>query len=162
MNEQEQQTQEQQTQEQDNSNYIEAIRDLKANTVPKEKYDKLANENRELLNSLINGGQVTTVAAPDTKSIDELRKELFSPKRDLSNLDYVTKTLELRKRVLDETGEDCFIPKDKQNDMVAITRSQQIADIYQDCIDFADGNNERFTAELSRRMVENVPIKNRR
>ena len=37
------------------ANYIEAIKEMKANSVSKEAYVKLQQENKQLLNSLVNG-----------------------------------------------------------------------------------------------------------
>ena len=37
------------------SNYIEAIKEMKANTVDKQAYLKLKEENKQLLNSIVNG-----------------------------------------------------------------------------------------------------------
>lgn len=46
----------------ENQQYIDAIRDLKANTVSKDRYNKLMEENKNLLNSLVNGESVATAA----------------------------------------------------------------------------------------------------
>ena len=39
----------------DSINYIEAIKEMKQNSVSKQAYDKLREENKQLLDSLING-----------------------------------------------------------------------------------------------------------
>lgn len=148
---------------QDNQQYIDAIRELKATTVSKDQYEKLANENRTLLNSLVNGEQLAAAETPqEKKSLDELRNELFRPKKELSNLEYVEKALELRERVMEETGEDCFVSQGHNITPTAesYANAQKVADIYKECIDYADGNSEVFTNELMRRMQDN-PIVNK-
>ena len=50
------------TQQNENQQYIDAIRDLKANTVSKDRYNKLMEENKNLLNSLVNGESVAAAA----------------------------------------------------------------------------------------------------
>ena len=44
----------------DNTNYIDAIKDLKQNSVSKEKYDALAAENKKLVDALVNGEEIET------------------------------------------------------------------------------------------------------
>lgn len=149
--------------ENNNQQYIDAIRELQSNTVSKDKYNKLVEENKNLLNSLVNG-DIVAAAAPEQpkKSIEELRNELFRPKKELNNLQYIEKALELRERVLEETGEDCFV---SQGHNITPTEdsykaAQKIADIYQECIDYANGDSAIFTNELMRRVADN-PLANK-
>lgn len=51
----------------ENQQYIDAIRDLKANTVSKDRYNKLMEENKNLLNSLVNGESVAAAAPSQTE-----------------------------------------------------------------------------------------------
>ena len=144
----------------DNNNYIETIKEIKKNTVPREQYEKLKEENKELLNSLINGGQVEMIDTTTKPSIEELRKELFSKEaadKGMTNLEFVTKSLELRNAIIKSGGTDPFLPVGKG---IEITRddveaAEFTAQQFQECIDIADGNSEVFTAELMRRTVDN-------
>ena len=78
--------------------YISAINELKKNTVPKSEYAKLKEENKRLLDNVING----TELPEEMKSRQEepkadiaaLREELYGGKRELSNLEYMEKTLQ--------------------------------------------------------------------
>ena len=144
----------------DNNNYIETIKEIKKNTVPREQYEKLKEENKELLNSLINGGQVEMIDTTTKPSIEELRKELFSKEasdKGMTNLEFITKSLELRNAIIKSGGTDPFLPVGKG---IEITRddveaAEFTAQQVQECIDIADGNSEVFTAELMRRTVDN-------
>lgn len=62
----------------ENQQYIDAIRDLKANSVSKDRYDKLMEENKNLLNSLVNGEVVATAAPsqPELPPIQDLVDEM--------------------------------------------------------------------------------------
>ena len=83
----------------DNSvNYIEAIKELKANTVDKSAYDKLAEENKQLLNSLVNGEQLESQKQPEPVDLDELRESLFN--QENTNLEYMEKALLLRSELI--------------------------------------------------------------
>ena len=140
--------------------YIATINAMKQNSVSREQYEKLKNENKELLNTLINGGQVTNVIEAPTKTIQEMRAELFSKdaaEKGMTNLEFVQKSLELRDAIIKSGGTDPFLPVGKG---IEITRddyeaAEFTAQQFQECIDIADGNSEVFTNELMRRTVDN-------
>lgn len=141
------------------TDYIEVINNLKANTVSKDTYQKLKDENKRLLDSLVNG----QVEAPNTPKVsnDELKKDLFT--KNLSNLEFVEKTLQLRQNILDERGEDIFAPDGPQFSFSDEDRrdAQRVADALQSCVDTADGNSAIFTNELQR-ILKDTPLPNRR
>ena len=148
------------TQQIENQQYIDAIRDLKANTVSKERYDKLMEENKNLLNSLVNGESVATAtpAQQELPPIQDLVDEMRG--KHLSDIEFVEKALEFRDRVLEETGEDCFVSKGhnitpSQESYIA---AQRTADIYRECLDYANGDNKVFINELMRRMPNDGPV----
>ena len=148
------------TNESTDTDYIEVINNLKANSVPKNTYQKLKDENKRLLDSLVNGQQVE---APNTPKIsnDELRKDLFTKK--LSNLEFVKKTLQIRQNILDETGEDVFATDSTQFSFSDEDKrdAQRVADALQNCVEVADGNSAIFTNELQR-ILRDTPLPNRR
>lgn len=135
--------------------YIDAINKLKNETVSRGQYDKLREENKKLLDTLVSGQQVQVQSNVSKRTAADIRADLFDGK-DKSNLEYVTKALELRDAVLAEEGKDIFVSQGHN-----ITPTQQdydtaakVAKIYQECIDYADGDSEAFTNELMRRTNE--------
>lgn len=148
------------------SDYLKVINDLKQNTVSKEDYEKLREENKMLLDNIANNIPANTEQQqPEEKpvDIDKLRKELFnSENQDMTNLDYITKAMELRKAIMDNGGADPFLPSGK-NIMPTdedIKTANRVAEVYQHCIDVADGNPDIFTQELQRVTVDVVPQRN--
>ena len=143
-----------------NIDYIQAINDMRQNSVPRKQYEELQAENRELLDTLINGGQITNVIEQPQKTIQEMRVELFSKEaadKGMTNLEFVTKSLELRDAIIKSGGTDPFLPVGKG---IEITRedyeaAEFTAEQFRQCIDIADGNSEVFTNELMRRTVDN-------
>lgn len=140
-----------------NQNYIEAINKLKSTTVSKEKYDQLKEENANLLNSLINGNQVTAVTESEAKpTAAELRKELFT--KEHNDLEYAKLTLQLRDAVKEETGVDCFVSNStlqpaKDEDYAS---AEKVAKVLQECIDNSNGDNGIFMAHLTNRINDIV------
>lgn len=141
--------------------YIEQIEQLRANSVPKEQYEKLRTEHNRAMNALINGGQIETPAEKIDKQA--LRKELYCEQPNLSNLDYWQKTLTLRKAIMDEGGNDPFLPYGQKIAATAEDKeaAERVATIVQECIDYADGNSRLFTQELDRRTIDVGPIMSR-
>lgn len=142
--------------------YIEEINNLKQNSVSKEDYLKLQNENRNLLKSLVEGQTVSTEAAEEPKrSVSEIVKDLTSD--SISNLDYLTYSLELHDRRLEE-GYNDFLPIGHQisptdEDIAAAT---QVEDFLRELVETADGNRDVFNNEYQRRVVDSIPAYRRR
>ena len=133
--------------------YLDEIQKLKANSVSKEDYNKLKDENRDLLNSIVNGRTVEQEEQPKAKpNIDELRANLR--KEDPSNLEYVQNVLALRNAVISEGGTDPFLPYGEK--IVPTNEDYEAADrvatVLQDCVDYANGDSLLFTNELYRRI----------
>ena len=146
-----------------NDNYIEAIKEMKDNTVAKEDYLKLKAENKQLLDTIVRGEQreAEAQAQPVKVDIDELRNDLFN--KDLNNLDYITKSLQLRNELLERGEKDPFVPFGK-NILPTdedIEKAEKVASVLQECVDIADGDSGVFTNELQRRLVDPIlPRKN--
>ena len=128
---------------------IQAINELKQNTVSKEEYNKVKAEKDKYLKALIEGSQVAD-EKKEPVDVDALRKSLFT--EDLDNLTFAKKALELRDELIDKQGIDIFVGRGNkyaptQTDYEA---AQRVADAFQSCVDVADGDSEIFTRELMR------------
>ena len=140
---------------------VQAINELKQNSVSKEKYEAVIAERNKYLKALIDGNQVAEVQNKEPVDIDGLRKELFSGEKDLTNLEYVKKALELRNALIERDGVDIFVgrgskltPTDEDYEA-----AQRVADGFQQCIDVAQGDSEIFTRELMRITEDVAPHK---
>lgn len=144
------------TVEDNTQDYLAAIKELKENSVDRSEYDKLRAENKRLIDAVVNGqpGQEEQVVSKHTKEeIDDLRNELFNSPRELNNLEYITKAMKLREALMENGEPDPFLPVGKQ---ISPTRddiegAEKVAQVYKECIEYADGDSEVFTNELMRR-----------
>lgn len=139
-------------------NYAQTIKDLKANTVSRKDYEKLEEQNKQLLDAIINGN-----GEPGDKdkvevlpSIKELREDLYGGKKHLSNLEYWEKTLALREALMAQGETDPFVPAGKRitaenSDFEA---AERVATVVKECIDYAKGDSAIFTSELQRRTID--------
>ncbi len=132
--------------------YVAAIKELKENSVDRSKYDALKAENKKLLDSIVNGQEVDVQANGSThRDPQEIRRELFG--KEHSNLEYAKLMLELRSSLIEKGERDPFLPYGKQIAPTAedIEKAEKAAQIYQECIDYANGDTQLFTQELQRR-----------
>ncbi len=136
----------------DNTAYIDAIRDLKENTVDRKLYQKLKDERDTLIKSLTNGDSLAAAEVAQVRSLAECREDFLAPSK--SECDYLEKVLALREAAMREGELDPFVadghhvtptPYDYQ-------RAQEIADIYRECLDYADGDDKVLINEIQRRM----------
>lgn len=91
----------------DNSAYLDAIKDLKANTVSKASYDALQADNKRLLDAVING--IPTSDQPKEEEKIPSRKECYEKymKNEFSSdLDYWKNIVALRDATIKEYGKD--------------------------------------------------------
>lgn len=142
------------------SDYINTIKELKENTVSRELYLKQVEDNKKLLNALANGESVDTGKVKH-RPVQEIRDDLFN--KENNNLQFWTKTLELRNAVLEDEGKDIFLPvgHDYQVDDNDINAANKVADVVQQCIDYADGDSMVFTNELQRRTNDSATPRRR-
>ena len=144
------------TVEDNTQDYLAAIKELKENSVNRSEYDKLRAENKRLIDAVVNGqpGQEEQVVVKHSKEqIDDLRNDLFNSPRELNNLEFITKAMELREALMENGEPDPFLPVGKQ---ISPTRddiegAEKVAQVYKECIDYAEGDSEVFTNELMRR-----------
>lgn len=142
------------------SNYIEAIQELRANSVDKTAYEKVVAENKQLLNSLVKGETVDTQREVNI-DIKALRNDLFNGEN--TNLDYISKSLQLRNELIKRGEKDPFLPHGAQIIPTEedIATANRVASALQSCVDYADGDSNIFTTELQRIMVDSVPLRRR-
>lgn len=139
--------------------YISAINEIKQNTVSKEAYNKVVEDNRKLLDSLVHGtgnGQ-DQEQKPKEPDIDGLRGELYgNESSNMTNLEYVDKTLQLRKALMDKGEQDPFATKAGKNytpELVDFQKAERVASTLQECVDIAQGNPDVFDNEFQRRLI---------
>lgn len=134
--------------------YLEAIKNLKQNSVDRQQYEDLKAENKKLLDSIVNGVSVEVEEQKPKKSVEELREEWLDENN--TNLQYIEKTLELREALMAEGQPDPFLPIGKQilPDDADVAAANKVADVLKECVEYAQGDSSVFTNELQRRLVD--------
>lgn len=159
----EEKKEEKKPEEQSQVDLAKAYKDLKENSVPKEEFQKLQKENKDLIQQVINGeGGGNGHPTPEEKEADipALREKLYGPKSsELSNLEFCKLTLELREAIMKKENYDPFVPRGaniKPTDY-DVQRAQTVAKVMQECIDEADGDSGVFTALLQAKTNNDSP-----
>ena len=142
--------------EQQDNDYIAAITQLRDNTVPKEKYAQLKEENSRLLKSLINGDTIEHTQAPTEPDVAQLRQELFAGEAQLTDLEYVSKVLALRDAIIENGDPDPFLPFGHHIAPTAEDReaAERVARVLGDCVEQADGDSAFFTSLVTREIID--------
>lgn len=137
--------------EDNTQDYLEAIKSLKENSVDRSEYDKLKAENKKLIQAVVNGQEFEGEAKEEYRDVNVIRDELFN--HEHNNLEYIKLALELRNTLIAKGETDPFLPVGSQISPTAddAEKAEKVAQVYQECIDYADGDSALFTQELMRR-----------
>lgn len=90
----------------ENTDYIEAMAQLKQNSVSKDKYDTLKTENKKLLEALVNGGQVEAQSEGSKLESRDVYYKKYKENNFSSDLEYWDNFLKLREATINEYGQD--------------------------------------------------------
>lgn len=137
----------------DNTAYIQAIQELKDNSVDRKLYNKLRDERDQLIKSLVNGDPAAPAAVEQVRSLTECRQDFVTKTK--SQCEYMEKVLALREAAIREGEPDPFVAVGHNVTPTAYNyqRAQEIADIYRECLDYAEGDDKVFMNEIQRRML---------
>lgn len=133
--------------------YMEAIKELKENTVSKADYEKILKERDNILKQYINekpsDNEVVVIDSKEQIKAD--REDLYTDKVEgLANLDYWKKTIRLRQNVINSGKPDPSLPM-KGSTAYDEELSEKVFDVVQECIDECNDDPAVFNALLSKR-----------
>lgn len=149
-------------QEEENMDYIQTIEQMRQNSVSKDKYDKLKEENKKLLNTLATGGQ--NQEEEEKVDVNNLWEDIFNVrKKPLTDMEVVDKLLKIRESCLENEYRDIFVYGGPEfvPEASDYASAQQAAEVYQKCLDEADKSPRAFKAALLDSMVESSSFKRR-
>lgn len=157
-NEQKQEQQEQPTQ----VDLAKAYQELQKNSISKDEYNKLMEENSQLKTLIIDGQHPTkTDEAEKPKDLEEMKKAWQNP--NLNNLEYCEKMLDYRDELIKQGHKDPFLPSGHDHTNTSeddIKSANKVASVMRECIEEANGNSQVFTAVLNSRMVDDRALLN--
>lgn len=136
-------------------NYIELLQQLKSSTVSKDQYNRVIQENKMLAEALVNNQSIDTGESKTQyteKDIAALRSDLYKINGNITNLEYIRKTLELRQALIDQGERDPFLPNnaDYRESEFDAEKAQYIADGLKQMCDYCGNDSALFNSELKR------------
>lgn len=147
--------------------YAEFVKHMKETTVSKEEYDKVVEDKKTLAKALAEGADVPEVEKQENKpDINELRKQfLKAGENNLSNVEFVQTTLELRKALMEAGEQDPFLPRGlkRKPDNTDFAGAQKVADFLEDCLEQSKGEDgkpdpDMFNAMLKKGIANDSPL----
>ena len=140
----------------------EEVIDIKKNYVKRDELEAANKRYDDLVKGILEGN-VPDLSGDDGKpDIAKLKKELYHSERPLSNLESCELTLKLRKAIMDEGGQDPFLPNDGSATQQDIEQAERVAEGLQACVDAAGGDPIAFMAAFNQRVREGTPTTKRR
>lgn len=131
-------------------NYLEVIKKMKENMVLKSDYDAAIAENKKLAEQLITSPNPQE--QPKEKVDIKKLQDQFSASTQMTNLEFVSSALKLRKALIEDGKPDPFLPVGRRISPTEddIRKANKVADAFEYCVDAAQGDPAIFNMELMR------------
>lgn len=131
-------------------NYLEVIKKMKENMVLKSDYDAAIAENKKLAEQLITSPNPQE--QPKEKVDIKKLQDQFLASTQMTNLEFVSSALKLRKALIEDGKPDPFLPVGRRISPTEddIRKANKVADAFEYCVDAAQGDPAIFNMELMR------------
>ena len=131
-------------------NYIDVINKMKENMVLKSDYDAAIAENKKLAEQLITSPNLQE--QPKEKVDIKKLQDQFSASTQMTNLEFVSSALKLRKALIEDGKPDPFLPVGRRISPTEddIRKANKVAEAFEYCVDAAQGDPAIFNMELMR------------
>lgn len=139
-------------------NAAQELIEFKKNFVSREQYEKEKQRADGYLAAILNNREDDIVAKEgEVSDVDpnDIAKAMFVEDNTMTDIEYVENSLRLRNARLAAGEKDPFLPADPDDKDREI--AQNVADVFEDCIRGANGNNAAFLALLQSR-IKDTPI----
>lgn len=141
--------------------YVANVKKLKEQTVDKELYEKVLQDNKVLRDAILEGTSLEGNGQEATNKPDReaLVKDLInSSETELSNAQFVKKTLELRQAIIDDGEVDPFLPVGAkiQPTMEDIAKANRVAEGLQYCLDEATDESGIIDEDIFNAMLKKI------
>lgn len=136
------------------------IEKLKETSVPREEYDKERENNRTLLKKIVDGRyDEEEDEDPDPEPVDLKKAAKAVTSGNLPNLEYARRALAYRDACIEQGKGDPFLPIGEHAERASTDagKADRVAELLRHCVEYADeagGDNEVFTNELTRHLVD--------
>ena len=139
-------------------NEAEALIEFRKKHVTREAYEAEKQRADSYLKAILDGREEEIAEREGKESeVDpiSIAKELFTGDNSMTDIEYVTKALELRKACIESGRGDPFLPSDPEAKDFEI--ADQVAEVFEECVKLANGDNASFIGILQGR-IKDTPL----
>lgn len=139
-------------------NAAQELIEFKKNFVSRDQYEAEKQRADGYLAAILNNREDEVAASEGENKVnpEEIAKKMFVEDNKMLDIEYAKNALALRKARMDAGDPDPFLPNDPEDKDYEI--AQNVAEVFEDCIKGADGNNATFMALLQSRIKETSPL----
>ena len=135
--------------------YLDQIQEMKRTHVSREQYDKIRDENKMLLDTIVQGRSLenSSTEEPAKRSIEEIANHIYGPGHEkLKDNELISDLFELRNRIKEEHGIDIAIPNGQkyQFDVNDLAAADRVEEGFKHCLEVSEGDNKIFMREAVR------------
>lgn len=129
--------------------FIELAKKNQEDKIDRSEYEAMRNERDRVMAALIDGQKLEKQAEsiPDIAKLSEIFRN-----PDSTNLEVVSASLGIRQAALKKGKRDPFAPTNPTEE--DLRNAQKVADVFQECVDQANGNNEDFIFYLNKHIAD--------
>ena len=133
------------------------LADLKKKFVSKEDYDKVVKDRQTLIDAIMEGREDDLIPKPEEKvDADKIVKEILVQDNNMSDIEYMTKVLQVRDARIEAGQRDPFLQENYEERDVE--SANNFADNVRECIELAKGDNASFIALFNSR-IKDTPMR---
>ena len=139
-------------------NAAQELIDFKKNFVSREQFEAEKRRADGYLAAILNNREEDVAASESGEKVDpeEIARKTFVEDNNMTDLEYVENCLKIREARLAAGEPDPFLPDDPDDKAYEI--AQNVADVFEDCIKGANGNNATFMALIQSRMKDSPTL----
>lgn len=145
--------------------YIKALNELKENTVSKAEYERLAADNKMLIQALKTQSPQKKEDPPKEKiDLSKEANNIIDNGDNMSNLEYCEHAVKFRDACIEQGKKDPFLPTGSAVEITEEMRQKadKFSTIVKECIEYANGDDKVFTNELQRRTEDVTILRNKK
>ena len=141
----------------DDIDLAKQLADLRENFVSREDYNKVVKDRTILIEAIKEGREGDLIPQPEEKvDADALVKELLVQDNTMSDIEYMTKVLQVRDERIKAGQRDPFLQENYEERDVE--SANNFADTVRECIELANGDNASFIALFNSR-IKDTPMR---
>ena len=139
--------------------YLAQIQEMKKNSVSREVYDKMRDENKRLLEAIVNGEQLEQKQAetPKMRTPDEVYQDFVVSDKPRSDIERAKLWIEYRESCKAAGEPEPYVSNRKKPSAAELESIDNTQRVLEHCLEYSNGNEEIFSTELKRLLIDTNP-----